>query len=59
MDGPTDDDIRSLEYIAEELAGVIFDETVFERLVRLGLSEPSGGTWVLTEKGRQLLAGSV
>jgi hypothetical protein len=51
----TNDDIRGLEYISEELAGVIFDETILERLTRMGLSAKSGESWILTERGRAIL----
>ena len=55
MDSLTNDDIRGLEYISEELAGVIFDETILERLTRMGLSVKSGESWVLTDRGRAIL----
>jgi hypothetical protein len=55
MDSLTNDDIRGLEYISEELAGVIFDDAILERLTRMGLSAKSGESWILTDRGRAIL----
>lgn len=56
MDGLTDSDRDALAFIAEEMAGLVFDTAILDRLQRLGLAAEDAGVWFLTDAGRDLLA---
>lgn len=43
---------QALTYIAEDMAGLVFDDSVLERFQELGLAERRVGSWSLTEAGR-------
>jgi len=55
MDGLTEPERRALAYIAEEMAGLVFEEEILDRLERLGLAVRAADDWSLTERGHAAL----
>ncbi|BBE71436.1 hypothetical protein [Oharaeibacter diazotrophicus] len=56
MDGLTESERRALAYIAEEMAGLVFEEEILDRLESLGLAVRASDDWSLTERGLAVLA---
>ena len=48
-------ELLGLKCIAEDMAAIVFDEAVLDRLETLGLAKKNGSGWKVTASGRALV----